>query len=372
MSKNAISSGLLTGRKSQRVFLALRGELEAGRFSVGQQFHTINEVCETFEVSASTAVKCLDRLVQDGLLICKQGSGTFVNHVPQSGSSGLLQPAAAQIPGCLDYVMPEDIASRAGIEYFGELLATVQKGGDHEDLSLRINLLPSRLRSAEQVEDWLASRVRNGAQAFVFRWMPQVAQEVVLARGWPTCIHGHPERGIELPYVDLDQRQLGKLMAEFLIQRDCRRVALLMRREWAAGDNMLVTSLIEGLGSRLAGIETCLPSDKCVDAAARQLLDRRPEIDGLIVRNHLGKWLPEQLYQLHAEGKSLAVISDLARHPLAAHVAPDCSAIAGAISATLAQLMAGKRPNPFALEFEPRIIPPESAQRPAKRSKSKV
>jgi hypothetical protein len=130
--------------------------------------------------------------------------------------------------------------------------------------------------------------------------------------------------------------------------------------------------LIEGLGSRLAGIETCLPSDKCVDAAARQLLDRRPEIDGLIVRNHLGKWLPEQLYQLHAEGKSLAVISDLARHPLAAHVAPDCSAIAGAISATLAQLMAGKRPNPFALEFEPRIIPPESAQRPAKRSKSKV
>jgi len=366
MSTPALSTDLLTGRKSQRVFLALRSELEAGRFSLGQQFHTINEVCETFEVSASTAVKCLDRLVKDGLLICRQGSGTFVKQLPQGGDSRPLNPGPTQVPGCLDYVMPEDIASRAGIEYFGELLSTVQKGREGNELSLRINLLPNRVRTAEQIDQWLSNRVNNGAQAFVFRWMPQAAQEVVLAKGWPTCIHGHPERGIDLPYVDLNQRLLGKRMAEFLIERNCKRVALLLRREWAAGDNLLVTSLIESLGNRLAGIETCLPSDSCVDTSLGQLLARRPAVDGLVVRNHLGSWLPDHLHDLELNRGPLTVISDWVRHPLVACVAPDCSTIAGAISVTLSQLLAGKRPDPFCIELEPKILSPQEAELPGK------
>ncbi len=345
---------VLTGRKSQAVFQSLCQQLAAGHFAPGQQFHTINEICERFDVSSTTAVKCLDRLVQDGLLVRKQGAGTFVRQIPLERLSGFnLSPM--EIPRCLDYVMPEDIAYRAGPEYLGELLAAVQRSRNDDELSLRINLLPSRLHQREQVEQWLAQRVLGGAQAFVFRWMPRVAQEIAVVKGWPTCMHGHPDAGIDLPFVDLDQQQMGQCIAKYLIERNCRRVGVLMRAEWRPGDNLMTNSLLERLGSRLLAIETSPPDDANVDAAVHRLLSRKPSIDALVVRNHPGQWLVRNVHELRVGKEQMPVISDWVWHPAVITVTPDCSAIVRAISSVLAQLMTAQRPDPYRIELEVRL-----------------
>ncbi len=362
-----LTTDLLTGRKSQQLFRALREQLEAGHFTVGEQFHTISEICDNFAISSTTAVKCLDRLVQDGLLIRKQGAGTFVSKVPLGESSGRFATISQEIPHCLDYVMPEDISSRAGPEYLGELLAAVQRSRDDDELSLRVNLLPGRIRSAEEIEQWLSRRVRGGAQAFVFRWMPRVAQEVAAAKGWPTCIHGHPDAGIDLPFVDLDQQQMGQRIAEYLIQRDCRRVGVLMRAEWRAGDNLMVNSLLERLGSRLLAIETSPPDDPDVDAAVQRLLGRKPGIDALVMRNHPGQWLPRHIHELRAGREPMPVISEWVWHPLVTPVLPNAATIIRAITGVVTQLMSGSRPDPYSVELEASVmtdsLPEESKPR---------
>jgi len=370
MAVDTATSDLLTGRKSQTVFRALREQLEAGQFTLGQQFHTISEICENFEISSTTAVKCLDRLVQDGLLIRKQGAGTFVKQLPRENIRSGDQAKALEIPRCLDYVMPEDIGHRAGTEYLGELLAAVQRSRGDDELALRVNLLPSRIRSPEQVEQWLARRVRSGAQAFVFRWMPRVAQEVAAAKGWPTCLHGHPDAGVDLPYVDLDQRQMGQRVAEYLIGRDCRRVGVLMRAEWRPGDNLMISSLLEHLGSRLLAIETSPPEDVAVDASVQRLLQRQPAIDALVVRNHPGQWLPRHMHELHSERGAMPVVSEWVWHPLVTPVVPDAATIIQAIAGVLTQLIAGGRPNPSCVELEVDVLSNDSQTQKTKSKKN--
>ena len=205
MTSTTLTHHLVSGRKSQRVYRALRTELEARRFAAGEQFHTISEICEAHKISSTTAVKCLDRLVKESLLVRRQGSGTYVCERPEQAES----PPPAPVLGCLDYVMPEDIRSRAGPEYLTDLLTRVQGSHAEGEIALRLNLLPTRIHEREEVEHWLAQRLHSGAKAFVFRWMPRVAQEVAAANGWPTCVHGRPDAEIRLPFVDLDQRQLG-------------------------------------------------------------------------------------------------------------------------------------------------------------------
>lgn len=352
MKKKSTTAALLTGRKSQQVFQELCRELQAGRFSPGQQYHTITEICDAFDVSATTAVKCLDRLAEDGVVIRKQGAGTFVQQVPQSRLSDSFGIRNDDILGCLDYVMPEDIAFRAGPEYLGELLAAVQRQREDDDLSLRLNLLPSRIRSAQDVEGWLSRRVRGGAKAFVFRWMPRVAQEIAVEKKWPTCVHGHPDAGIDLPYVDLDQRQLGRRIADHLISQNCRRVGVLMRAEWRPGDNLMINSLLEHLGSRLLAIETSPPDDNNVDATVQRLLALRPKIDALVVRNHPGNWLPKHLHQLSESRRPMPIVSDWAWHPLVTPILPGVSTILQAVGGLIPQLMAGQRPDPYSIELE--------------------
>lgn len=357
MLTKAADSELLTGRKSQKVCRALRDELEAGRFSAGQQFHTISEICDAFNISATTAVKCLDRLVDDGILIRKQGAGTFVKEVPLTDSAGGFQKMSAKIPRCLDYVMPDDMANRIGREYLGTLLAAVQQTREDDDLTLRVNLLPSRIRSASQIEEWLSNRVQGGAQAFVIRWMPRAVQEVLIAKRWPVCIHGRPDAGIELPYVDLDQEQVGQRIADCLIANDCRRVGVLMRAEWRPGDNLMVNSLLERLGSRFLAIESSPSDDVAVDASVRKLLARKPGVDALVVRSHPGSLLLNHLYDVSREHKRLLVVSDWAWHPLVTPVMPNVTTVIHAITRIVTQLIDGERPDPYSVELEVGALP---------------
>ena len=359
MSSISSSSGLLTGRKSQRVYHALHEELKAKRFHLGEQFHTISEICSAHAISSTTAVKCLDRLVEDGLLVRRQGSGTFVRQLPRR------QPPTSEndsvklsVPRCLDYVMPEDIGSRAGPEYLGELLNSVHRSHGDGDIALRVNLLPRRIHDAQQVEDWLAGRIHGGARAFVFRWMPRMAQEVAAAKGWPICVHGRPDTGIELPFVDFDQRQFGQEVGRHLIERGCRRVGVLMRAEWRGGDNLLVNGLLEQLRSRLAAIETAPPEDVEVDAAVRRLLDRRPAIDAVVVRNHPGSWLPGHVQELRGQSGPMPVVSESKWHPLVTHVVPAGPTIIEAMAGVLAQLMRGQRPESAGIELSVKVVPP--------------
>ncbi|MEQ7008123.1 GntR family transcriptional regulator [Actinopolymorpha sp. B17G11] len=66
----------------EQVTQALAEDLSNNTYTPGGRFLTEREVCERFGVSTTTAVRALNALVGDGLLVRRQGSGTFVADRP--------------------------------------------------------------------------------------------------------------------------------------------------------------------------------------------------------------------------------------------------------------------------------------------------
>lgn len=79
-----------------RVMQTLRDEIERGHHVPGKAFITEREVCNRFKVSRTTAVRSLNELVREGLLIRQRGRGTFVS-TPSSGSPKFSAEAGQQI-----------------------------------------------------------------------------------------------------------------------------------------------------------------------------------------------------------------------------------------------------------------------------------
>lgn len=72
------------GQSDRRVLLyrqvedTLRAEVAAGAFNPGERFITQREICERFGVSMITAVRALNDLAAEGVLVRRRGIGTFV------------------------------------------------------------------------------------------------------------------------------------------------------------------------------------------------------------------------------------------------------------------------------------------------------
>ncbi|MGW0819401.1 LacI family DNA-binding transcriptional regulator [Streptomyces viridiviolaceus] len=62
----------------QRIMQELREMIARGEYRPDAPFTTQREICERFEVSMGTAVRALNELVQEGVLVRRRGRGTFV------------------------------------------------------------------------------------------------------------------------------------------------------------------------------------------------------------------------------------------------------------------------------------------------------
>ncbi|MFE7354064.1 GntR family transcriptional regulator [Streptomyces sp. NPDC057543] len=67
-----------SGPKYQRIKNELRAEVARDEYETGAPFITQNQLRERFGVSSTTAVRALNDLVAEGLLVRRRGLGTFV------------------------------------------------------------------------------------------------------------------------------------------------------------------------------------------------------------------------------------------------------------------------------------------------------
>ena len=69
-------------RLSDSIYGQLLDEIMAGRFSVGARLPTENQLAQRFSVSRPVVREALQRLQTDGVVIARQGSGTYVQRSP--------------------------------------------------------------------------------------------------------------------------------------------------------------------------------------------------------------------------------------------------------------------------------------------------
>jgi len=58
----------------------MKTNIENNNFKHGEKLISENQICEKFSISRQTARQAISTLEQDGLVVRKQGSGTYINH----------------------------------------------------------------------------------------------------------------------------------------------------------------------------------------------------------------------------------------------------------------------------------------------------
>jgi DNA-binding FadR family transcriptional regulator len=82
MTTIEISSPIERPRLSDTIYGQLLDEIMAGRFSAGDRLPTENQLAQRFSVSRPVVREALQRLQTDGVVIARQGSGTYVQRSP--------------------------------------------------------------------------------------------------------------------------------------------------------------------------------------------------------------------------------------------------------------------------------------------------
>lgn len=82
MATIAIPSPIERPRLSDTIYGQLLDEIMAGRFSAGDRLPTENQLAQRFAVSRPVVREALQRLQTDGVVMSRQGSGTYVQRSP--------------------------------------------------------------------------------------------------------------------------------------------------------------------------------------------------------------------------------------------------------------------------------------------------
>lgn len=73
-----------SGRLADQLYNQLFEQVARGNWPVGQRLPTEARLCETFQVSRPIVREALARLREDGLVISRQGSGSYVSRIPDT------------------------------------------------------------------------------------------------------------------------------------------------------------------------------------------------------------------------------------------------------------------------------------------------
>ncbi|MEU3255541.1 LacI family DNA-binding transcriptional regulator [Streptomyces sp. NPDC006997] len=223
----------------------------------------------------------------------------------------------------------------------------------------------------EQVVDYLSKGTADGCLVVTTQATDPLPTMLTAAR-IPTVLFGRPEPGLAVSHVDLAQADGGRLAAERLVARGCRRIATIHgpRALPAARDRL--TGFRAALAA--AGI-TDVPAAEgafTVDsgvAALRGLLAEHPGLDGVFAANDLmaqgacqylrerGSRVPEDVAVVGFDDSSVA----LACHPPLTTVRQPVERMAAEMARLLSEHIQGARTEPAAVLFEPELVVRASA-----------
>jgi DNA-binding LacI/PurR family transcriptional regulator len=279
------------------------------------------------------------------------GRGTFVG--PEIGDT-----PAGQLK-CIHVLLPQEYFQSSGHSCYGwmsGLSSTLPGYNIQFDFLLSDNI-------ESHVNQLLKQGVSQGSlSALILLGCPRTVQEQVLKCGVPAVVLGTDySRTRRLPSVDVDQYELGRLAADYMLARGHRQIALLMREMWFPGDQRM----FEGVGKAMdeAGLGHSalvlrnLPADEAPLAADLQRLlatENRPT--GYVCRapyyaealarvaKSAGLKLPGDI-DVITDGRDQQVAPNLGLPSVCMKVSVhEQMAIAGKM---LSQLFAGTRPEPF-------------------------
>jgi DNA-binding LacI/PurR family transcriptional regulator len=224
---------------------------------VGEPYLTTAQAGRQLGISKSMAYRAMKILVARQVLVSHPGRGTFVG--PQTGGKPFGQMK------CIHILLTHDLFQSSEQSTHGWLagLAATLPGN-----SIRIDFLPPH-DAETHVAHLLEQGLAEGAlSAVILLGCPRAIQEQVLNRGAPALVLGTDYSSTrQLPSVDTDQFETGRLAAEYLLKRGYRRIALLMREMWFPGDQSMYDGVGRALDDAGLGHDSLMLRNLSVDAS---------------------------------------------------------------------------------------------------------
>ena len=215
-------------RKKTRISkLAGRLRLDMAERSLrpGDHYLTAAAAGEMLGVSSAMANRAMNLLANDDILVRHRSRGTFVGPGFDSGAEETSKAI--------------HLVEILGGEETSETQAGAMFSGLRESMSdarLVCHFFPAN-NSTRQIHDELerlaASKSFGG---LVLAGCRRDVQENVAHSGIPAVLWGSTYPGVDLPYVDLDQAEVGRLMAKMAVDAGYRRMVFVTREIWLEGD----------------------------------------------------------------------------------------------------------------------------------------
>lgn len=291
----------------------LEREIRQSDLCVGSPYLSTAAAAQRFHVSTQTANNALRALVKRGILDRRRRKGTFIARRPQDLSSSPIQ--------CVHLLVHDEYLKTEGLLSDGIMLGLQ---GELPGSRLQFDFIP-RIADADFADQVVGEALRSDRKdGFVLVRAPMCVQRLVAASGLPVVVHGslHPSvTGV--PWIERDQKQIGALLGDYLLERGCRRILALFREELGPGDFVAMDELLAGMSRAGLGaadfVLRTLPSDlEAIKYCVDDVLCADPRRTGVFCRNALlaqGATLAAESQGLRPGRNLHLVIADVFRKP---------------------------------------------------------
>lgn len=232
--------GSSMGSKNAQVMSAIERDIRVRGLRPGEPYQSAREVAQMLDVSPMTADRAMRRLADSGVLTRRHGSGTFVGDAVSDIASADVQ--------YVQIVMPATFFSvyRVIVE---NIVATLHR----EFPSDRIEQVFVPESQSEAFCKQLIKRWAAGGEPRTVVLVSCNQQVQRLFSGTPVPVvatGGVAKQHCSLPWIDMDHRAAGRLLAEYVRSLGHGRILVLMNHLWGCGDNDFLDGVDDGLRSR--------------------------------------------------------------------------------------------------------------------------
>ena len=266
--------GACVGSSVEHLAKVLESDIDRRGLREGDRYLTNKQAAETLQVSEVTAHRAMRVLASRRKIVRRRRAGTFVGPAAGRRTRAALRCVHMLIP----YRLSCDYPFAAVIDGLRSEMPDVQvqlNFPPETDALPFLRDLLDHIEGSDVLAGIVAASVTNEARQFF------------QGRGLPVVVSGHTEESIKLPWVDRDQRKIGTLLSQYLVDRGHQGIAMIMREQWAPGDNLLS----EGVGRVIAkaGAELAVRSIKLDEELSvgviRDLLSQPHRPTALICRS---------------------------------------------------------------------------------------
>ncbi|GLY32263.1 LacI family DNA-binding transcriptional regulator [Kineosporia sp. NBRC 101731] len=172
--------------------------------------------------------------------------------------------------------------------FFGRVVAGLSNAFAEAGVRLTLTFAESDGARAQLMDDLHAGRCDGAAVISLYPLDPLPG--LLSAVKVPVVFFGRPPQGLPFSYVDLDNREGGRLAAERLIELGCRRIATIAAPAQSIAGRERTAGFASVLAARGISEFPCEAGDFTQaggEAAMQRLLARAPDLDGVFAASDL-------------------------------------------------------------------------------------